>query len=132
MESKSFKPNLKSVEKIQEFVGENLKKRKSDEKQLFKINLLIEEIIVNIVNYAFKDTKEGLIDIEISILSDKLLLNISDNGIPFNPLKAKEPDISASLENRNPGGLGIFFVKQIAKSIDYSFKNNKNCIMLII
>ena len=132
MEKKSFKPNLESVEKIQDFVGENLKKEKSNKKQLYKINVLIEEIIVNIVNYAFKDTKEGIIDIEIDALSDKLFLKISDNGLPFNPLKAKEPDISAPLENRNPGGLGIFFVKQIAKSIDYSFENSRNCISLVI
>ena len=132
MEKKSFKPNLESVEKIQDFVGENLKKEKSDKKQLYKINVLIEEIVVNIVNYAFKDTKEGIIDIEIDALSDKLLLKISDNGLPFNPLKAKEPDISASLENRNIGGLGIFFVKQIAKSLDYSFENSRNCISLVI
>ncbi|MCK5310989.1 MAG: ATP-binding protein [Desulfobacteraceae bacterium] len=132
MEKKSFKPNLESVKKIQDFVADNLRRENSDKKQLFKINLLIEEIVVNIVNYAFKDTKEGSIDIEIDTLSDKLLLKILDNGIPFNPLKVKEPDINASLENRNPGGLGIFFVKQIAKSFDYSFTNSQNCISLII
>ena len=132
MVKKSFKPNLKAVKKIQDFVGEILKGEKSDKSKLFKINILIEEIVVNIVKYAFKDANEGIIDIEISTTEDEMFFKISDNGIPFNPIEAEDPDINASLENRNPGGLGIFFVKQIAKNIEYSYKNNKNCISIVI
>ncbi|MCK5100524.1 MAG: ATP-binding protein [Desulfobacteraceae bacterium] len=132
MEKQSFKANLESIQKIQDFVGEILKGKKSDKAKLFKINILIEEIVVNIVNYAFNNSTEGVIDIEIDTPGDKMFFKISDNGIPFDPLKAKEPDIGASLENRNVGGLGIFFVKQIAKDISYSYKNNKNCISLVI
>lgn len=132
MEKKSFKPQLESVHKIQEFVGKNLPEKNSDKNKTFKINLLIEEIVVNIVKYAFKDQKNGNINIEIDTAGEKTFLNILDNGVPFNLLKAKAPDIKAPLENRNPGGLGIFFVKQIASSIEYSYKNDKNCISLII
>lgn len=132
MEKKSFKPQLESVNIIQEFVGKSLIRHNSDEKEIFKINILIEEIVVNIVKYAFKDIKKGSIDIEIDTTGDKIFLKILDNGIPFNLLEAKDPDIKAPLENRNPGGLGIFFVKQIAKGIEYSYENNKNCISLII
>ena len=132
MEKQSFKANLESIQKIQDFVQENLRGKKSDKAKLFKINVLIEEIVVNIVNYAFNNTTEGVIDIEIDTSDDKMFFKISDNGIPFDPLKAKEPDISAPLENRNIGGLGIFFVKQIAKDISYSYQNNRNCISLVI
>ena len=132
MEKKSFKPQLESVNKIQEFVEKSLIKKKSDEKEIFRINILIEEIVVNIIKYAFKDVKKGNINIEIDATGDNILLKIIDDGIPFNLIKAKTPDIKAPLEDRNPGGLGIFFVKQIAKHIEYSYKNNKNCISLVI
>jgi serine/threonine-protein kinase RsbW len=132
MEKKSFKPDLESVKKIQGFVENNIKGEKSDKKRLFKINILIEEIVVNIVNYAFKDMQDGIIDIEIDTSDDEISLRVFDNGLPFNPLEAEEPDINAPLKDRNPGGLGIFFVKQIAKSFKYSYKNSKNCISLII
>jgi anti-sigma regulatory factor (Ser/Thr protein kinase) len=132
MVKKSFKPNLEAVKKIQDFVADNLKRNNSNKNQVFKINLLIEEIIVNIVSYAFNDTKKGIINIEINTLNNKLLLKISDNGIAFNPFKDKDPDINAPLENRSPGGLGIFFVKQIAKDINYSYENGQNTISLTI
>jgi len=132
MEKKSFKPNLEAVKKIQDFVEEKLGLEKTDTKKLFKINLLIEEIVVNIVNYAFKGKKEGNIDIEVHRSIDNISLKISDNGLPFNPLKVKDPDTKALLANRNPGGLGIFFVKQIAKEFEYTYKNRKNCISLTI
>lgn len=132
MEKQSFKANLESIKQIQDFVEKNLRRRKRDKAKLYKVNVLIEEIVVNIVNYAFKDTKKGFIDIDIEISGDKMLFKISDNGVPFNPLKAEDPDISVSLENRKIGGLGIFFVKQISEDISYSYKNNKNNICLTI
>ncbi len=132
MKKKSFSPQLESISKIQEFVGKSLVGKNSDKKEIFKINLLIEEIVVNIIKYAFKDKKKGRIDTETEVIGDKILLKILDNGIPFNLLEAKEPDINASLENRKPGGLGIFFVKQMVTQLEYSYQNNKNCISLII
>ncbi len=54
MKKKSFSPQLESISKIQEFVGKSLVGKNSDKKEIFKINLLIEEIVVNIIKYAFK------------------------------------------------------------------------------
>ncbi len=132
MEKKSFKPQLESVSKIQEFVGKSLIDKNGDQKESFKINLLIEEIVVNIINYAFENKKKGSIDIEVDKVGEKIFLNIFDDGIPFNLLEAKEPDIKAPLEDRKPGGLGIFFVKQMATQLEYSYQNKLNCISLII
>ena len=132
MKKKSFKPQLESITEIQEFVGKSLVGQNGDKKKLFKINLSIEEIVVNIIKYAFKNKKKGSINIEIDTVDDKILLRILDDGIPFNLLEAKEPDIKAPLEDRNPGGLGIFFVKQLAEHLEYSYQNSKNCISLII
>ncbi|MCK5099565.1 MAG: ATP-binding protein, partial [Desulfobacteraceae bacterium] len=104
----------------------------NNENKLLKIDLLIEEIVVNIVKYGCKGIENSAIDIMIDILEDHVILEISDNGVAFNPLKQEDPDVAAGLDNRRPGGLGIFLVKQIAKKIQYMRCDNKNIIRLYL
>ncbi len=132
MERNSFKPKIESVHAIQEFVKKSLSGINTDESKLFKIDLLIEELVVNIVNYGCKGMDNGSIEVMINESKKGIVLQISDNGIEFNPLDLKSPDVSAGIENRQPGGLGVFFVKQIAKDIEYVYKDNKNCLRLFL
>ncbi len=133
MNKQSFKPELQSIYEIQKFVKQYLKKQKTySDKVSSIIDLIIEELIVNIVNYGFKNTSDGNIEIEVSISGEKLNLKISDNGIPFNPLKVPAPDVNASLEDRNIGGLGIFFVLQKVSACSYENKNGRNELTITI
>lgn len=91
---------------------------------VFKLNLALEELGVNIVNYSGATG-----DIEISLVSDEesVTVEISDDGLPFNPLLDKEtPDISAPLGDRPIGGLGIHLVRSLMDEIWYSREDGKN------
>ena len=129
----SFKPELQSVSKIQNFAKEYLKKQKIHGEKIFGIiDLIIEELVVNIVNYGFKDVSKGIIGIEVHTSEGKINLKISDNGIPFNPLNIPAPDINLPLKDRKIGGLGIFFVKQKSRHCSYSYKNGINELSITI
>jgi serine/threonine-protein kinase RsbW/sigma-B regulation protein RsbU (phosphoserine phosphatase) len=132
MKTKSFKPEIKSVHQIQKFVKENLPTSEENEKWLLRIDLVIEEIVVNIINYGCKGIENGIIDIMIDNSDNNIILEISDNGVAFNPLEKEEPDVTIGLDKRKPGGLGIFLVKQITEKIEYTRKNNKNSIRLFM
>ncbi len=91
---------------------------------VFKLNLVLEELGVNIVNYSGATG-----DIEISLASDgeRVTVEISDDGRPFNPLLDQEtPDISAPLGNRPIGGLGIHLVRSMMDEMSYSREDGKN------
>ena len=91
---------------------------------VFKLNLVLEELGVNIVNYSGATG-----DIEISLVSDEesVTVEISDDGRPFNPLLDQEtPDISAPLGNRPIGGLGIHLVRSMMDEISYRREDGKN------
>ena len=91
---------------------------------VFKLNLVLEELGVNIVNYSGATG-----DIEISLASDeeRVTVEISDDGRPFNPLLDQEtPDISAPLGNRPIGGLGIHLVRSMMDEMWYSREDGKN------
>lgn len=133
MEEKSFIPELTSVHDIQAFVNRTLSGKIRDKSRCLKIDLIVEEIVVNIINYGFADRDGGVITVTIADQSsDRAVLAFIDNGIPFNPLEKEPPDTQASLENRQPGGLGVFLVKQIASAIHYDRKDGFNRLTLEI
>ncbi|MGD9823903.1 ATP-binding protein [Desulfobacter sp.] len=130
METKTFKPEIESVNRIQEFVKSALSPEKSNERIRFAVDLIIEELIVNIINYGIKDFNTGFITVCTGIEDETLFIGITDNGPAFNPLEKKDPDIFMALEDRPAGGLGIYLVKQFVKDIRYERKDHKNLIRL--
>lgn len=91
---------------------------------VFKLNLVLEELGVNIVNYSGATG-----DIEISLASDDdtVTVEITDDGRPFNPLTDVEtPDTSAELEERSIGGLGVHLVRTMMDELHYSREDGKN------
>ena len=58
-------------------------------------------------------------------------MRMSDSGVPFDPLKKPDPDITLSAEEREIGGLGIFITKKTMDSVDYKYENGKNVLTMI-
>lgn len=97
---------------------------------VMNINLVIEEAVTNIIFYAFTDNTKHLIKIKIMIENKSLTLEITDDGIPFDPLSHQKPNITLTAEERTVGGLGIFLMTQIMDKIHYTRKNNQNILTL--
>jgi serine/threonine-protein kinase RsbW len=94
------------------------------------INLVIEEALSNIIFYAFADNDKHEIKISVSLNDNMLIIKITDDGIPFNPLEQQQPDINLPAEERPVGGLGIFLISQIMDEMHYARLKNKNILTL--
>src|SRR5262245_33106266 len=70
-------------------------------------NLAIEELITHCIKYGYDDQKEHVIEIEWKLSAHELVLTVTDDGHPFNPLELPEPDTSLPVQERAIGGLGI-------------------------
>ena len=101
-------------------------------KLLMQTQLAVEEIFVNIAHYAYKD-KAGEVNVLCELDKEKNLFTIifEDTGIPFDPLKRDDPDVTATAEERNIGGLGIFLTKKLMDEVHYENKDGKNILTLI-
>ena len=85
-----------------------------------------------IIWYNLTYSKATLATISYSIENGKLNISFSDNGTPYNPLEAAEPDTTLSAEEREIGGLGIFMVKKMTESMEYEYKDDKNVLTLVV
>ena len=133
--NKAFDANYDSIEDINKFVEEEiLKFYKDDEKvvEYFnKIEVCTEEIVVNIIDHAYKgiiidDLKKIYVEIEIDLNINKISITYIDNGPEFNPINKDNPNILKSAKDREIGGLGIFITKQVVDDIEYEYVNNQN------
>jgi anti-sigma regulatory factor (Ser/Thr protein kinase) len=98
---------------------------------VFKVNLALEEVVINVMNYGHDD---GLHEIDIILTADEesLTIEIVDDGRPFDPLTdAPKPDVNADLEDRNIGGLGIHLVRKMMDDVRYRREEGKNHLTLV-
>lgn len=93
--------------------------------------LAFDELLSNIIYYAYRDDDEHEIDIRIDLTETAVTATIMDDGVPFNPFRLEEPDTTASLEAREVGGLGIHLVRQIIDQVGYKHHDGKNIVTLI-
>jgi serine/threonine-protein kinase RsbW len=124
--------NIDSLHTLLAFVGSCLESNGIGQERLREIELAMEEILVNIFNYAYPD-RQG--EVEIACGFDDgggVQIEVSDQGIPFDILARGDPDLQVDIAERKIGGLGVFFVKQLVPAIRYRWEEGRNILTLPI
>ena len=96
-------------------------------KAQMQIDIAIDELFGNIARYAYQPGT-GTATVRIAVEQNPLAVNLTfiDQGKPFDPLSAREPDVTAGAEERPIGGLGVFLVKKTMDDVHYEYKDGKN------
>ena len=132
MLTKTFPAKTDALSDVLGFVDEMLQSYDCPMKIQMGICVAIEEVFVNIAHYAY-DGGDG--DMTLGIGFDEETRNITfkmaDDGVPFDPLKKPDPDITLSADEREIGGLGIFITKKTMDSVSYSYEDGKNILTMI-
>lgn len=95
---------------------------------VFAANLAIEELVTNIVKYGYDDQAEHVITVRMAIEDGILKLEIRDDGHAFNPFDQPVPDTSLAAEDRDIGGLGIHFVRNMLDSYAHERSGGQNIV----
>ncbi|MBR6337270.1 MAG: ATP-binding protein [Ruminococcus sp.] len=119
------------LDEIMEFVNSELEAANCSMKVQMQVELAVEEIFVNIANYAYTP-KEGTATISVDLTGDGALLRIvfKDSGTPYDPLAKEDPDVTLSAQDRAIGGLGIFMTKKSMDNVSYEYKDGQNILTL--
>ena len=96
----------------------------------FNINLVLEEAVANIINYAYPKDEHESIYLSARMHEDSIVLVLTDTGKEFDPTMAPEVDVTLSAEERQIGGLGIFLIRQIMNEVRYERIDGKNVLTL--
>ena len=90
------------------------------------INICLDELFTNTISYGFEDDLEHIIRFTMDLDNQVLTLSIEDEGVPFNPLEKKDPEVPADLIDVRIGGLGIHIVRKLMDDLRYNRKQGKN------
>ena len=131
MKELTIDAKVENVEVVIAFVIEELKLLNCSSKALKQIEIAIDELFSNIAYYAYENSK-GKATVRVEISNDPLavLITFIDNGIPYNPFKKKDPNISLAADERQAGGLGIYIVKKTMDEIVYKYEEGKNILSI--
>lgn len=131
MKELTIDATVENIEAVTAFVDEQLEAMDCPMKAQMQIDIAIDELFGNIAHYAY-NPEVGPATVRVEVLDEPLSVVITfiDNGVPYDPLKKDDPDITLSAEEREIGGLGIYMVKKTMDDISYEYKDGQNILRI--
>ena len=132
MTNKTFPAKTEALNDVLGFVEQTLEGIECPLKIQTAICVAIEEVFVNVAHYAYPES-DGDMTLHIGFDEKErtITFRMADKGVPFDPLKKPDPDITLAAEEREIGGLGIFIAKKTMDMISYSYENGENILTMI-
>ena len=120
------------IDEITEYINGVLEEAGCPLKAQMQVDVAVDEIMANISHYAYGEGT-GTVSVRITVPEEggQAEITFIDQGIPFDPLKQKEPDVTLSAEERQIGGLGIFLVRKTMDDVRYEYKDGSNVLTIV-
>ena len=120
-----------NLDQVTAFVESRLEAIDCPMKVMMQIGVAVEEIFVNIAQYAYAPDKgSATVRVEVSEDPVAVVITFIDHGIPYDPLARTDPDVTLSAEEREIGGLGIFMTKKLMDDVTYEYKDGANILTM--
>jgi serine/threonine-protein kinase RsbW len=102
------------------------------EDDAFNLHLVLDESVINVIVHGYEDAAEHDIHVRLRFDQNHVVVDIDDDGIPYNPLDAPKPRFDLPIEQRRIGGLGVHIMKTLARSIEYKREDGRNYLHIVI
>lgn len=122
--------DISEISRLYEFIEELGRDYSLAPDIVFNLNLVLEEAVVNIINYAYPKEEHQFIYLSARKQEGSIVLVLTDTGKEFDPTAAPEADVTLSADERQIGGLGIFLIRQIMNEVRYERIEGKNVLTL--
>lgn len=115
---------------IGDFITSVARRAGFDERDAFNLQLACDEACTNVIEHAYAGCA-GQIRITVTVLPDRIQIEIHDTGHPFDPTAVRVPDLDAPLERRETGGLGLHFIRSIMDEVRFEFAEGGNRLTMV-
>jgi sigma-B regulation protein RsbU (phosphoserine phosphatase) len=128
----TLEAKVENLDEVLAFVDGQLEQVDCPLKTQMQIDVAVEELFVNIAHYAYTPNV-GTATIRVDVMPDPKAVAITfiDRGVPYDPLKKPDPDVTLPAEERQIGGLGIYMVKKSMDSMDYEYRDGQNILRIL-
>ncbi|EKD40519.1 MAG: anti-sigma regulatory factor [uncultured bacterium] len=126
-----LRADLENLERTRTLVSECASAQHFGAARVSEIELALEEAFANICNYAYAG-QPGEIEVNCFAEDGGMVIELTDSGISFDITIVDDPDITADLSEREPGGLGIFLIRELIDEVVYRREGDKNILRLFV
>ncbi|MEN6469328.1 MAG: ATP-binding protein [Smithella sp.] len=127
---KQMPARVESLHELLTFIRTEAKKREFSENALNRIDLVVEEALVNVFVHGYAQD-QGQVEVRCLISDDpSLMIEIRDKGVSFDPLSLADPDVEADISKRKIGGMGVFFIRKMADKVAYRREGDSNVLTM--
>jgi len=130
-DKKQYAAKVANLTGLSEFVEECADRSALAVKKKFGLLVALEEAFVNICSYAYPDG-EGQVEVACGADNACFVLEIADNGTPFDVLSLPAPDTTLDVTEREIGGLGVYFIRRLTDDVSYRRENGQNILRLVL
>ena len=122
--------DVREIERLNQLVRRFGELHEIPTRALYAVNLALDEVVTNVVRYGFEISAGQEVAVRVETTGDDLHSEVVDAGREFNPLNAPLPDLTAALNERALGGLGIHLVRSLMDRVEYRRENAKNVLTM--
>ncbi len=120
-----------NLDQVLGFMDAHLERRDCPMKVMLQLDIAVEELFVNIANYAYGDqVGQAVIQLQEEHDPEGISITFIDEGMPFDPLAKPDPDVTLGAMDRSVGGLGIYMVKKSMDDMKYRYEDNRNILTI--
>jgi serine/threonine-protein kinase RsbW len=106
---------------ISEFIAQAARQAGLDERAVFHVQMAVDEACTNVIQHAYRGIEGRKIFLTCRRTDDTFMVTIQDHGHPFDPTTVPLPDLSADLNVRRVGGLGLYFMRRLMDEVRFEF-----------
>jgi anti-sigma regulatory factor (Ser/Thr protein kinase) len=117
---------------LREFISDAAKAAGLSEERLWKLELVFEEVVVNVIRYAYPAGTPDSVSVGYSFHENHFAVQVRDSGKPFDPIAGADPDLTLGIAERRIGGLGRFLTRQLASHAEYARQDGHNILTFAI
>jgi serine/threonine-protein kinase RsbW len=124
-----LRSSLDDLSRVQEEVQAFCASHNVPAEALHDVRIVLDEVLSNIIRHGYSEA-EGEIVVKAGVSAERLTLEVRDRARPFNPLEAPEPDLHVDFADRPAGGVGIYIVRRLMDSVQYTYASGENLLQL--
>ena len=131
MPTRTFPGRNDSLEDICDYVCEQAAAAGFDEKEIYAVELAVDEAAANIIDHAYGGENKGEIECTCKVDKNEFKVVLKDQGEAFEPDLVPEPNVGTPIEKYGPGGAGLFLINKLMDEVKFEFHEGENVLTMV-
>jgi anti-sigma regulatory factor (Ser/Thr protein kinase) len=123
---------LSEMARVESWLAAVMREWEVPDEAVYSVDLIVNEVVSNIISYAYPDEAAHTIVIVLARSDSSIVVEVADDGMPFNPLTAPQARVAEDLEHASVGGWGIPLIKAFSAEQHYAYASGMNRLRLVI